>query len=313
MRRLRSPVTWLYLALAGLGGATALALAAPLGWPFELFSHFRAQYAAAALLLAVLLLLLGRRAGAVGAVVLCAFHALPALQRSVAEVPVGTCAGPAFSVVTANLRFSNEDTRRFVAWLADHPADIVVLQEVTDAWQRAIAGVEGYPNREFLVREDPYGIGVLSRWPLDSVRLEDLAGDGLPSMSGRVELEGRSVRFLALHTHWPVLPDLARQRDRSLDNAAALLQAADGPAVALGDLNLTAYSPVFGRFLDSAGLRDVMDGTHWRPTWRAGFWPLALRIDHVLVTPDLCVEHAEVGPAVGSDHRPVVARLRLAT
>jgi endonuclease/exonuclease/phosphatase (EEP) superfamily protein YafD len=45
----------------------------------------------------------------------------------------------------------------------------------------------------------------------------------------------------------------------------------------------------------------------------AGFWPLALRIDHVLVTPDLCVERVEVGPSIGSDHRPVIARLRLAS
>jgi endonuclease/exonuclease/phosphatase (EEP) superfamily protein YafD len=54
-----------------------------------------------------------------------------------------------------------------------------------------------------------------------------------------------------------------------------------------------------------------MDGRRWRPTWLAGFWPLALRIDHILVSPGLCVEHAEVGPSIGSDHRPVLARLRV--
>lgn len=54
-----------------------------------------------------------------------------------------------------------------------------------------------------------------------------------------------------------------------------------------------------------------MHGPDWRPTWQARFWPLALRIDHVLVNGDLCVEHAEVGAPIGSDHRPVVARLQL--
>ena len=64
---------------------------------------------------------------------------------------------------------------------------------------------------------------------------------------------------------------------------------------------------------DAAGpqLRDVMHGPDWRPTWRAGFWPLALRIDHVLVNGDLCVAHAEVGESIGSDHRPVIARLQV--
>jgi endonuclease/exonuclease/phosphatase family metal-dependent hydrolase len=81
--------------------------------------------------------------------------------------------------------------------------------------------------------------------------------------------------------------------------------------VLLGDLNLTPYSPPFDRLLGDSGLRDVMQGQGWQPTWRAGFWPLALRIDHVLVSSDLCVEDATVGPTVGSDHRPVLARLRL--
>jgi endonuclease/exonuclease/phosphatase (EEP) superfamily protein YafD len=70
---------------------------------------------------------------------------------------------------------------------------------------------------------------------------------------------------------------------------------------------------VFARFLESAGLRDALEEPRWSPTWMAGFWPLGLRIDHVLVTPELCVESVEVGPSIGSDHRPVIARLRLAS
>jgi endonuclease/exonuclease/phosphatase (EEP) superfamily protein YafD len=242
---------------------------------------------------------------------LAIFHALPALQKSVADEPVVACRGPVLTVVAANLQYSNRDTQRFIDWLASNPADLVVLQEVTGNWQQALDRLPGYDHRRFLVREDPYGLALLSRWPLEAFAWEDLAGDGLPSMSGAVEVGGQRLRFLGLHTHWPVLPDLARQRDLSLDNAAVLLRQTPGPAVALGDLNLTAYSPVFGAFLDAARLRDVMQGAHWRPTWRAGFWPLALRIDHILATPDLCVEQAGVGPAVGSDHRPVIARLRL--
>jgi hypothetical protein len=31
----------------------------------------------------------------------------------------------------------------------------------------------------------------------------------------------------------------------------------------------------------------------------------------VLVNGDLCVAHAEVGSSIGSDHRPVIARLQI--
>ena len=299
------------LLLGGLCAATVFALFAPLGWPFELFTHFRAQYAAFALLLAPVLLWLRHPRTAALAGALALFHALPTVEGALADEPVMGCEGRVFTVVTANVQYSNGDHRVFLEWLAAHPADLVVVQEVTAAWAADLARQRGYPHQKLLVREDPYGIGVLSRWPLDAVTPADLAGDGLPSLAGRVDAGGQSLQFLALHTRWPITPGLARARDDSLREAARLIRAHGLAAVVLGDLNATPYSPVFTRFLRQSGLRAAMDGGEWRPTWLAGFWPLALSIDHVLVSPTLCVDHAEVGPPIGSDHRPVVAQLRL--
>ena len=297
--------------LGGLCVATALALLAPLGWPFELFAHFRPQYAAAALLVALPLVWRRRGVAAGIAVGLAAWHALPVVQRALAESPAPECTGPAFTVATANLQYSNTRHERFLAWLAEHPADLVVVQEVTEAWMHTLAGNPDHPHRYLLPREDPYGIGVLSRWPLESARSIDLAGDGLPSVEGVAEIEGQRIRFLGLHTHWPVLPELARLRDVALQQAAGAARSSDLPVILLGDLNLTPDSPAFTRLLDASGLRDAVDGRRWRPTWQANFWPIALRIDHVLVSPQLCVEAVATGPSIGSDHRPVTARLRL--
>jgi endonuclease/exonuclease/phosphatase (EEP) superfamily protein YafD len=297
---------------AALFAATALSLAAPLGWPFELFVHFRVQYAALGLALGIMLFAARRPKTSLLVILLSAFNALPVLRGAQADPPPAGCAGAEFTVVSANVQYGNGDRRRFVEWLAKHPADLVVVQEVTAAWARDLDRLPGYPYRRLLAREDPYGIGVLSRWPLDAVGPMDYAGDGLPSIAGRVALAGRSLRFLGLHTHWPITPGLARVRDRSLDVAARSIVAGTGQAVVLGDLNATPYSPAYSSFLQASGLRDAAQGSRWQPTWMAGFWPLALRIDHVFVSPGLCVLRAEVGPAIGSDHRPVVARLRFA-
>ena len=299
------------LALGGLCVATSLALLAPLGWPFELFAHFRAQYAVAAALVAVVLVWRRRAVAAGIAVLLVVWNALPVVQRALAESPSLACTGPAFTVATVNLQFSNRSQQTALAWLAEHPVDLIVVQELTGAWAQALAGSDAHPHRFLLTREDPYGIGVLSRWPLESAGAIDLAGDGLPSIEGIVDIEGRRVRLLGLHTHWPVLPEVARMRDAALVGAAGIASASDLPVILLGDLNLTPDSPEFTRLLDESALRDVVSGRRWRPTWQAGFWPLALRIDHVLVSPQLCVEAVEVGPSIGSDHRPVIARLRL--
>jgi endonuclease/exonuclease/phosphatase (EEP) superfamily protein YafD len=300
------------LALGGLCVATSLALLAPLGWPFELFAHFRAQYAVAAALVAVVLVWRRRAVAAGIAVLLVAWNALPIVQRASADAPPVSCDGPAFTVATVNLQYSNPQHDRLLGWLAAHPADVIVVQELTGAWAQALAGSDAHPHRFLLTREDPYGIGVLSRWPLESAGAIDLAGDRLPSIEGIVDIEGRRVRLVGLHTHWPVLPEVARMRDAALGGAAGIARDSDLPVILLGDLNLTPDSPEFTRLLDESGLRDVVSGRRWRPTWQAGFWPLALRIDHVLVSSQLCVEAVEVGPSIGSDHRPVIAQLRLA-
>ncbi len=298
--------------LVALAAATLLALAAGLGWPFELFVHFRIQYAAAGLALAALLLATGSPRASLFAILIAAFNALPVLQHAQAGQSGFACGGPRFTVVTANVQYGNDDRSRFLEWLASNPSDLVVVQELTSAWARDLSRLRAYPYRAMLPREDAYGIGVLSRWPLDSVKAEDFAGDGLPSLAGRVQIPDRPVRFLALHTSWPVTPGLARARDGSLDAAARSIAAGSGPAVVLGDLNATPWSPAYAAFLQTSGMRDAANGSRWQPTWLPGFWPLALRIDHVFVSPGLCAESTQVGPAVGSDHRPLVARLRFA-
>jgi endonuclease/exonuclease/phosphatase (EEP) superfamily protein YafD len=115
---------------------------------------------------------------------------------------------------------------------------------------------------------------------------------------------------IALHTHWPVLPDLFLARDAGLRLAAARARDATMPTLLAGDLNLTPYAPEFSRLEQASRLRDAFAGRPWRPTWQAGFWPLALPIDHVFVPEGVCVVDARIGPAVGSDHRPVIVTLQ---
>jgi len=302
---------WILVALAGACAGSCAAWLAPLGWPFELFSHFRLQLAAAAALLVPALLAVRARRAALLAAALAAVHLLPGAAWLLADEPAPACAGPAVVVVTANVAFDNTRRQPFLDWLAAHPADVVVVQEVTAPWAKALDAQRDYPYRRIVTRADPYGIAILSRWPFESLAPIDLAGDGVPAFEGIAQIRGRRVHVLGLHTRWPITAALLHARDRALLRAAVLARAQPIPTVMAGDLNLGPDSPAYARLLADSGLRDGVKAGLWRPTWMAGFWPLALRIDYALTSPGLCVEHAEVGPDVGSDHRPVIARLRL--
>jgi endonuclease/exonuclease/phosphatase (EEP) superfamily protein YafD len=239
------------------------------------------------------------------------WHGAPVAQRAVAAAPAAACGSMEIRVLTANLLYANEQRSGFTEWLAANPADLVVVQELTPAWAEALEALPAYPHRELVARGDAYGIGVLSRWPLEHVESVDLGDDGHPSLTGVVVVDGQRLRFHGLHARWPVLPSLAKSRDLALERVASRVRTEPLPTLLLGDLNLSPDSPAFARLLQASGLRDALAGPHWRPTWLAGFWPLALRIDHVLIGDGLCVEDAEVGESFGSDHRPVSVRLRL--
>jgi endonuclease/exonuclease/phosphatase (EEP) superfamily protein YafD len=301
------------VALPGLFAASLAAALAPLGWPFELFAHFRWQLGVAAVLLTPLAFLCGAR-WAVVMVITLGLQAAPLLlwPRLAAPRFAQSCAGPAIRVTSVNLWFAHPEPARLLRWLEAHPADVLVLQEVTPAWRQALATLDPqYPHRALRVRTDAYGIGVLSRWPFKRVETLDLADDGQPSLLATLDAPGQRLQVIAVHTHWPVSKRLQVARDLALTRAAVRARQATAPTVLAGDLNLTPYAPAFDRLQRRSGLRDVQAARGWRPTWLAGAWPLALPIDHVLAPEALCVLETRVGPDVGSDHRPVAVTLRL--
>jgi endonuclease/exonuclease/phosphatase (EEP) superfamily protein YafD len=312
----RPDATWRRLAgvaVLGLLVAAFAAALAPLGWPFELFAHFRWQLGAATLVVVPVAVLAARGStvAAAVAVLLLQFAPLAWPGGDEASRTSHVCTGPQLRIASVNLWFRNDEPARVLEWLASHPADVVVLQEVTAQWEQALdATVTSYPHRTMQSREDPYGIGVLSRWPIEDFESVDFAKDGLPSLVATFDVAGRRVQVIALHTHWPVVPGLFLARNEGLRLAAARARDSTLPVVLAGDLNLTPYAPEFRRLERDSGLRDALAERRWRPTWLAGFWPLALPIDHVLVPEDACVVDSGIGPAIGSDHRPVSVTLR---
>lgn len=303
---------WAYRCVAasllGVAVASLAAALAPFGWPFELFAHFRWQLAVASVALLLLCLPFRTRwmpAVAVLALVCQGAPPAGAPWHPVQHGPTG-CEGPQVRVASVNLYFRNENPRPALQWLGSNPVDVLVLQEFTPAWERALQPViRGYPHRLLLARDDPYGIALLSRLPLEDASPVDFAADGLPSLVAELRLDGRPLQLIGMHTHWPLVPGLQQARDLGLANAAALVRGSSRPTVLVGDLNLTPYAPAFPRLLRESGLRDAFADRWWRPTWQAGFWPLALPIDHALVPATACVLQADVGPDVGSDHRPI--------
>jgi endonuclease/exonuclease/phosphatase (EEP) superfamily protein YafD len=221
--------------------------------------------------------------------------------------------------------------------IEQHQPDILVMQ---DAREVSRVGDLPYGMREVLPRHKLYAHGqyaVASRFPVSGCGPADMSD---PSQKNEkfeyvrctVNIDGTRVDLVTAHLLTPREGLNATREDRlqSLeewrDNFAARLGQAERIATALtplkrptilaGDLNAPEHSVVVRTLLD-LGLRDAFSvaGRGWGFTHGHSLQPGVsfLRIDHILVSPEIGVRDARIGWRGGSEHRPVVADLVIPT
>lgn len=293
--------------------ATVGCLSARLHWFAELFAHFRVQYLATGVLLAAGWLLLKRRRAALLCAVLGLYHGGRLVPDYLPpDLPPAPEALPRFRLVSVNLLTENTSHDRLVAWLREEAPDLVLLFEVGEGWQRALAPLaDTLPNQWYVAREDNFGIGVLARDPR-AIFEGTRCGDGMPSVVARLPLAETTVTLLGTHPWPPTGGPGTAGRDAQLRGCAAEIASAPAPRVLAGDLNITPWTPIFGDLLEMADLRDSRAGFGLQASWLLGFPLLAIPIDHVLHDASLVVLDRRIGPEFGSDHRPVLVDFALA-
>lgn len=293
----------LVFVLGAIGLATLTASAFLAGWtqPFEILSHFRLYYAFAGLTLgAVLLLLRQWRAAAIAGITLAAN--VIAIATSVSLPEQAESDTQTTRVVWANL-LRRQDSLDMIAALArTEGADIVTLTELPpdriDAVRRA------FPDFACFIADadetSPLATLIAAREPC--------VGGAAAEITRAYAAHYADVgiyRIAAVHGQPPW--DNERTADRNeVNNAGADIVATHPHGVLVGDFNATPWSPAMLR-LRSLGLSRAACGGPITRTWRStGFPHYALPIDHVLATNSVRITSCRVGPAMGSDHFPLI-------
>lgn len=220
------------------------------------------------------------------------------------SLPSGSPPDVRVRVATWNVYFAGATPAADAAVLAGLDADLVSLQELTDAKSAGIDADPGvrarFPYRVLSPRGNLGGIGLLSALPLERVEILD----DPPAIEAVVTTEAGPVTIIAAHAaHGDVdtanLASLFASYDTTVRDAelAALharVMAAIGRAervILAGDMNTAPTEPAFDDLV--AGLldvhRDAGEGTGWtfRPLVLADWGVGLIAIDHVIVSPDL--------------------------
>lgn len=277
-----------------------------LWWPFELTSHFRPQYFLF-LLGSAFFFLLGRKQKAA---ILAGVFALINLSLIV-PLYFGdswTHAGErTFRAVLVNLNRSNQAYGRMQKFIRSVEPDFMVLMEVNQTWMNELQKRHAmYPFSRSRLRDDNFGIALLSRIPFEDAEIRHIGNAGVPSVVARFEIGGQSLTVIGTHPLPPMGRAYSEYRNRQLTELAQVVDSQKGLVMVLGDLNITSWSPFFRDLLRKTGLRDSRNGFGLQPSWPTGLPLFWVPIDHCLVSPGVVVYNRQTGPNIGSDHYPVV-------
>ncbi|MEL7419789.1 MAG: endonuclease/exonuclease/phosphatase family protein [Cyanobacteria bacterium J06629_2] len=218
-------------------------------------------------------------------------------------------------VFSYNVLWKNDsegDYQRAIALVEQEQPDIAIFQESVPHWHRQLVALKAsYP---YHVRAAKLEIEVYSKIPLLNPQVE-LYGTYRGLVIVDLQLGDRQTKFIATHAYPQLFFGHAGWEIRNEQLQVGIgeyIASLDQPAIVLGDLNVSLWSPFYHSMIQTSGLRNARQGfgvlpTHSvvAPQWAA----LSAPIDHCLVTSEIQVQDFKLGKAIGSDHRPIIAEL----
>lgn len=224
--------------------------------------------------------------------------------------------GPTVTVAIANLFVGDADADALVAVVDELDVDLLVTVELTGGGiaRLAEAGLDDrLPHRVLRPSARTSGGGLHSRWPLERGPDTPRGPFGATPTAVVAVPDTLPVDLHGIHPLPPISADWTAAWAATLEGLPTL----ERPVLRIlaGDFNADRDHAPFRRLLrdgyvDAAAAR----GLGWRPTFfgiAEGDLVPPVVLDHVLVDPRIAVEQVRVRRLADSDHRMVIARLRL--
>lgn len=302
--------------------AVALAvvtLAAFLGqwvWWLDVLANFRAQYVVVLALLGLIITMSKwRKTGyaILGVALVNLVVVLPLYLGSPADARVD---GDTIRVMTLNLLSTNEQYSDVIDYIRSVDPDLVLLHEASRPWEVAIeSGGLDYQIKRARSDDLIFGTLVLVRGEDVTAVSHGFAASAPRAVALDYMPHGWEIPLSVLGTH-PLAPtdeERADLRDAQLGFAGDWAARQSGAFMVVGDFNATPWSWPFRRLMSSAELLSSQRGFGLQPSFPAtSNLLLRVPIDHLLHSPALEVTARQLGPALGSDHFPLVVDLQVA-
>ena len=188
----------------------------------------------------------------------------------------------AVSVAHFNLASTAEDYESTIELILKTDADLISFQELTPDWSSFLKESlkKSYPYNCQLVRIDPFGLGLFSKYPF--AELDTLYVEGKPNLVAGIRPEGRgeTVRVLSFHTAPPFNGKAYQKLQEHFQIISDYIKSKADPFIVAGDYNAVPWSVEIQRFREAANLNDSRRGV--MPSFPNGDFTLFhVPVDHI--------------------------------
>ncbi len=209
-----------------------------------------------------------------------------------------------FNVLHENTRYADA-----ISLVEKEKPTVAAFLEATAPWPEKLVALQNTLPYHFSAKE--LQIEIYSSLPLNKTSIQ-LYGKYRGLVISSLTVGKKEITFIATHTY-PQLyfgKEGFEWRNQQLEEGIGdYVKKLQKPVVLIGDLNVTMWSPHYKSMIQRSGLRNARAGFGILPTLSSLSpqtpW-LATPVDHCLVSRDIRVLDFRTGPAIGSDHLPVI-------
>ncbi|MCX6182588.1 MAG: endonuclease/exonuclease/phosphatase family protein [Bacteroidetes bacterium] len=187
--------------------------------------------------------------------------------------------------------------------------DILSFQEVDKGWDNNLRKKlkEKYPYVISFPKESCcFGIALFSKLPLKNEHVEFLGG--LPNIVADVNVKGRMIHVVSVHTNSPIFKQNFALRNQHLKELAQYLSVVKSPKIVLGDFNSVPWDVYLDQFKNDTKLADSRHSyVATYPSWLGRF---GIPIDYIFHSDDItCTSFSQLESST-SDHHGVKGEFR---
>ena len=283
-------------------------------WAFDVLASFRLQYLVVLLVVGLLYGFLFGWGAAIVFLAAAAVNAYLLLPLWAGSQP-SAASQERIRIVTLDVSANTNNKPRVIEWLRGVDADLVFLEQTTDAWVVAIEETE-LPYTIIAAPHEDQNFGIIALAKDGALTGETIllgqTGDAIVEVA--TTLGGNPISLYAVAAREPNGEADAERREAVLQAAAEIVKASGGTAAVVGGFNASLWSSAYLDFLATAGLEDSSVGFGYQPTWPSQSipfvdWLFAIPVDGLARTGSITTTARSIGPDLDGEHRAVIIEI----